>query len=863
MSAPSRYAPLALLALLAGGGAMWWFNQAGGRREGVANADATTYALSVNVAFAELTLPPDNRPEHRKPREQTPLGPWSPVEGKNRAWRAALPVPIRHLFTKRPPAGMRLVDAAGQVIPHAAYTNNQDATWIFDEDSITIQGFDGDPSGQVFLNYPTAVLRESKLNRAFSGAADDASFARTSIQNGVESLAGLLLGAPATASWDVTVPKAGVLTFFPGIAPSELLDGTPSDGASLTVTLTVDGQAEELWSGSLKPGAFEKVKVDVSRWADKKARLTFSSDPGSSPDFDYVFVGEPVLSSQKRSPQRIVLAFIDTLRPDHLGVYGYERPTSPKLDAWAQGAAVFTNARSIAPWTLPSTRSVLTGREPELWGEVPTIQRVLREQGWVTAMFAGNPYLGSHFDMHLDWGVHRVALWPSAEEQVDAALSWLDVNEGRDALLLLHFMDAHLPYKEPEAYGDMFSGEAPEKLQKRKFHRPDVVSAQLTTPEDRGYLIGRYDNNIRYVDDQLARFLKATDEDDIVVVFADHGEEFWEHNGYEHGHTLFDELLRVPLIIRGPGVKAGKVAEPVALIDIAPTIAAIAGAPIPGATGVNLLAATQGDAPALTALKDRDLTFGRPLYGSERWGVLHGDMKYTVHEGREAIYDLGQDPVEKSNIVAESPEDDLGGEYRQRMGDALGREVAVGYRLVATASKEAPAEDLIVTLNVPGGISHVWVGVDSTEAGLATATFDGEVATATFHRGYRGSREVFVIPKAPMSGVTRQLTGTATLGTEAATLTISGTERLDKDLPKLRVPLTRAKIGGRFVVLTYGVAPVPGENTRGTSGFNEDIAEALEAIGYTVGPGSGSGEGSGSGTPNAGDNAPEGQPEGE
>lgn len=855
MSAPSRALPALALALLAGGSWLWWANSSP-RRAGVDKSDATTYALSVNVDFKELTVPADNRPGHRAPQVKTALGPWSKVEGK-KAWQAPLPVPIRHLFTKRPPAGMRVVDAQDAVITHRAFAADQQVTWIFDEETITVTGFDGDPTGRLFLNYPTAVARESRLNRSLSKAASDAEFVRTTVQNGVESLAGLLLGAPATASWDVTVPKAGVLTFFPGIAPSELLDGDPSDGATVTATLKVGDKAHELWKGPVKPGVFEKVKIDVSKWADERATLTFSTDPGASADFDYVFIGEPILSSQKRSPQRVVLAFIDTLRPDHLGVYGYERPTSPNLDEWSKQAAVFTNARSIAPWTLPSARSVLTGREPELWGQVPTMQRVLREQGWVTAMFAGNPYLGSHFNMHLDWGVHRVALWPSAEKQVDAALSWLEVNEGRDALLLLHFMDAHLPYKEPEVYGSMFSGDAPANLQKRSFHRPDVVAANLQTPEERGYLIGRYDNNIRYIDDQLHRFLAATDDDDVVVIFADHGEEFWEHNGYEHGHTLFDELLRVPLIIRGPGVKPGRVEAPVALIDIAPTVAAIAGAPIPGTTGVNLLDATQGGAAATAALTQRDIPFGRPLYGAERWGVLHGDMKYMVHEGREAIYDLAADPVEKKNLVAASDEDDIGGEYREILSRALGREVAVGYRIVGTATRDTPAHDMVVTLNVPGGVTEVWVGVDSTEAGLATAKIEGEQVIATFHKGYRGSREVFVLPKRPLAETTRHLTGQAVVGDQQGQFAVSGTDRLDKELPKLRVPITRTQVGGRWAVITYGIAPIPNEDTRGTSGFNPEISAALEALGYAVGPGEGAPAGDGSGAAAAPEPAPE------
>src|SRR5690606_22121474 len=177
-----------------------------------------------------------------------------------------------------------------------------------------------------------------------------------------ESMQGLLLPAPGRAAWDVEVPEAAELTFRAGLVQPELAEGDRSDGARLSLEVEASGGARTLWSGSLRSGRFDLVRVDLSEHAGETVRLRVRSDPGASARYDYVFLGQPVLASRSENPRRVVLIYVDTLRPDRMSLYGHERPTSPAIDAWARGAVVFDQARSVAPWTLPSARSVVTGR---------------------------------------------------------------------------------------------------------------------------------------------------------------------------------------------------------------------------------------------------------------------------------------------------------------------------------------------------------------------------------------------------------------------------------------------------------------------------------------------------------------------
>lgn len=791
------------------------------------------WALSVDVPFAELELPPDNRPDHRPPPETIAVeGPWNLIASTDatRTYEAPLPVRPRALFFFKPPTGMKLVNAQGRAL---AYGDDHPNTWKFSAESLryTVAAQAPAPApGELVLTYPYATEREARLNLRFSGLTPEA-FARARVQAGPESRGGLLLPAPATAAFAITVPPSAELTFAPGLVEPETADAPASDGATLTVQVDADGTVTDVWTGRLESADFDTVRVDLSPWSGRTVKLRFRTDPGADPTFDYAFVADPIVAARKAAPKRVVMIFVDTLRADHLGLYGYARDTSAPFDAWAQGATVFETALSTAPWTLPSTRAILTGRAPEVWDEAGTLQAALRARGWATGMFAGNVYLSSNFDMDRDWGLHHVVNWPDAEDQVDRALEWLDDTDGRDALLLVHFMDAHLPYSEPLTYRRRYAGPGPNALEER-FERGDVVKLNPKDPKVRQYIRDRYDNNIAYVHDEIGRLLRHVGDDAIVVYFSDHGEEFWDHGGFEHGHTLYQELIRVPFVIRVPGVVPSRVPEPVTTMDVTPTVLDALGVSAEGLDGRSLLPAMRGEPAARESLLTRDLAFGRPLYGMERWGVLHrGAQKYTTHEGKEALFDLSRDPGEETNLLADDPGPG-GAPWRERLGDALERPVHVGFRVTAGSVRTRPSRDLIVDVHVPGGVAAAWVGDDPTDKSSAAVEIDGDVATATIHAGYAGAAEIFVIPTQPLEAVPPGVE--LRVRKADGSVEVAGVDPTrEPGLGTQRGPLARVRVENRAVTLTVAISPARAGVS--LSGTDAEMQSALEALGYAVG----------------------------
>ncbi|HLE84680.1 MAG TPA: sulfatase [Thermoanaerobaculia bacterium] len=364
----------------------------------------------------------------------------------------------------------------------------------------------------------------------------------------------------------------------------------------------------------------------------------------------------------------VVLISIDTLRPDHLGCYGYERETSPHLDALCRRAVVFEQAISHAPSTLMSHASLLTSLTPPRHGasfarrralaeEVVTLAEVLRERGFRTASFneggqlAGRWGLAQGFERYDSGG-----RGPDRFENVVAdAFDWLDAPEGPGGapfFLFLHSYQVHHPYTPdpadlarfaPPGY-DGWLGDAVEIRELRWINHGGVEA----TPADRALIAAAYDAEILDADRALGHLLAGLRErrllDRTLVVFtSDHGEEMGEHGtlGW-HTHTLYDELLRVPLVVALPaGRWAGeRVARQVRLIDVAPTVLAAVGIEPPQAwQGTSLLEILRGErVPPLLALSQRDTGEERPVVAALRTG------RWKWYDGR--LHDLLADPAE-------------------------------------------------------------------------------------------------------------------------------------------------------------------------------------------------------------------------
>ena len=807
----------------------------------VAPADAPDGTAPVLLArhpelLVHVELPADSRDGRDVPDRIPVRGPYllRRTTGGVHSFEAELPIRLRSLFFIRPPDGMSL-HLAGEEDDYGFRRGSRqdpsDETWTFGARTLQVHLEADEPptSGDFELVYERATERECDLNRSWSGHADDATFALRSVWQDHIERHGVLLPAPATATWSVTVPPLGALSMELGMIEPEVADLEPGDGAELAVWVSVAGREADLVERlEVRPGAFETVRVDLSAWAGQQVELSLVTDPGLTSTYDYVFAGEPTLYTPQADPPRVVLVFIDTLRQDHLELYDYERDTMPRLTAWSRDAVVFEAARTPAPWTLPSTRALLLGDQPEYWGGRPSLPDHLGAAGWASAAFVGNVYLSANFEMADGWSHHFVENWPRATDQVDRVEDWLDEHHDQPAVVMLHLMDTHLPYTEPRKYKRLWAGSAPKGLG-GSFLRGDVLSAAKGKGKDpaRQYVIDRYDGAIRYVDDQIARVLEPLGPRDVAVVFSDHGEEFWDHNGFEHGHTLYEELLAVPLVIRAPGLTPGRVPQAVSLIDVAPTLLEILGIePDANMTGLSLVPLTTADATAIQSFDERLHGFGRPLYGDEQWGVLEGTLKYSAKAGKEELYDLANDPGEQ---------DDLGRgnaalpDRRAALGQSLDRDASLGFRL--RAERGSDKRDLEVTLSVPGGVQSAWVGADPTEKSAARVTVDGSSVIATWEGGHSGTREVFVVPAQPAEEIVAGLLLEARRGKACS----SDRWDTDKDVPladgRTR-RLLRTTGGGTRVSLSYGVAPKPPIDGRELGGFDPESADALRALGY-------------------------------
>jgi arylsulfatase A-like enzyme len=388
-----------------------------------------------------------------------------------------------------------------------------------------------------------------------------------------------------------------------------------------------------------------------------------------------------------RSRPNLLLITIDTLRADHVSSYGYWRPTTPALDRLAREGARFSNASSSGSWTPPALFSIATGAPPHrhrviAWGdrmnpELGTVAQALAAAGYRTALFNNhNVFFEAQHEITL--GFRDVVSLSDGEfpaaPLVDRAIDWLHRNDSRPFFLWVHLFDPHAPFSAPAPYDRFFRDDGPGAEGRRAEPVEGGFGAggiphhiyQAAAGETRiERLIAAYDGEIRYTDAQLQRLLDALDRlglaaGTVVMVTADHGEILERpdtpYHGtvyFSHGTYLFQELLRVPLIVRYPGRLSEGITleEPVGGVDLAPTLLELAGlTPPPAMSGRSLLPLlARKSAGAAPAILSEEL---RNNWRAVRWGSYK--LIDYGHDGF-ALYDLENDPGETRNLAEEQP----------------------------------------------------------------------------------------------------------------------------------------------------------------------------------------------------------------
>jgi arylsulfatase A-like enzyme len=304
------------------------------------------------------------------------------------------------------------------------------------------------------------------------------------------------------------------------------------------------------------------------------------------------------LGSQPPSAFRphVIIISIDTLRADHVGCYGYHRNTTPQLDRLAAGGVVFEEAFSPASWTLPAHVSLFCALYPSTHSVTVRGKRIspehvqmgewFRQQGYRTGAFVDGGYLSHHFGYAAGFNLYQDRGGGIAKV-LPAALEWWKKQPPRHPrMMFIHFYDVHSPYGSAEEYQRRFHpfptyGRFPYVVDtafefKEKVDRGDLVLIE----EDIEHFIALYDGDIYYADEQLGEFLETLRDRNewdstLIVVLSDHGEEFLEHGSLNHGHTVHEELVHVPLIIKFPNAtwEGTRVKELASLIDVLPTLA--------------------------------------------------------------------------------------------------------------------------------------------------------------------------------------------------------------------------------------------------------------------------------------------------
>jgi arylsulfatase A-like enzyme len=414
----------------------------------------------------------------------------------------------------------------------------------------------------------------------------------------------------------------------------------------------------------------------------------------------------------------VILIVVDTLRADHLGAYGYPRPTSPRIDAFAAAGVVFDAAWSAAPWTLPSIMSIMTSRYPsnhrvendglKLAADVPLLAETLRARGYATGAFVSHVYVsaifgfGRGFETFEDFGLSRpgyrleAGLEPRADAVTDGALRWLKAQRGRPAFLFVHYFDPHWPYDPPAVYRERFPSRYAGPLDATFDSISKFQDPLVDIPADyRQFLIDRYDGEVAFTDAQIGRLLDGASaagraERAWVVLTGDHGEEFKDHGSMGHGRQVYEESIRVPLVVgrlraAGPATAGGPagagggptgssvatgrhVTTPVSGIDLFPTIAALTGAAPPaglqGRSLVDLIAVGAGttggsDSAGAGPPPDRPLVSETVRLNAYRKAIRRDALKmiHSTGEERLELYDLAADPLERRDLSAQRPQD--------------------------------------------------------------------------------------------------------------------------------------------------------------------------------------------------------------
>lgn len=515
----------------------------------------------------------------------------------------------------------------------------------------SLEVFTGSP-GPTPSTPPTAPLRSFAAEQGSVGGVERPSLA---------------LDRPLTLSFYLEVPPRAQLVFGVGTESKE-------HKASLEISVTRDGtDSATLFSTHAPGGRWSDHSVDLAGYAGQAVRLDVKGAAEPSGRFLWSVPalmtppGEP--AKRPAAVRNVIVLLIDTLRADRLKPYNpRSRVETPVFDRLAREGVLFARAQSPENWTKPSCASVLTGLTPMTHGAKTSeaalsraaemVSETFHAAKFATGSFIANGYVSDRFGFDQGWDHYRNFIREGkpteAENVFKTAGDWIEKNRDKRFFAYIQTIDPHVPYDppaelvqkyDPRPYaGPVQPRKTPTLLERAKQKRVTFSES------DQRRLEALHDGEITYHDRQLGRFLARLAElgvrdDTLLVITSDHGEEFRDHGSWGHGHSIFQELLGVPLLFHLPGgLPARRVEHPVSTLNIAQTVLDLSGVSgLSRAEGRSLVPDLLGATPVGPQAAFSD-------WQDIRRVVRLGSYKLVARASRSILFDLGQDPVEKNDL---------------------------------------------------------------------------------------------------------------------------------------------------------------------------------------------------------------------
>jgi arylsulfatase A-like enzyme len=550
--------------------------------------------------------------------------------------------------------------------------------------------------GTYTITLPQALLKpgENALRLHFRGAVDYAGGKRASaLIERVVIAPAALAQAPAPAPLAATVSVGGQprralaaagasrLSYYLEIPPKVSLTfayGAPQGASDLLVRIAEEGKAAgDAWKGAAS-GSWQQASVDLGVYAGKTVRLDFVTSAAAAWAAPRLNSTVAATAGAKPKAKHVIVWMIDTLRADKLTAYNpATRVKTPNITEWAKGAVRVEWPMVPGTWSLPSHASLLTGLEPPVHGavspktklqdSVTMIGEQFKKAGYTTAMFSANGYVSDHWGFKQGWDAYRNVIRESLPNTADylwkITRPWVEQHKNEKMFVYIATVDPHVIYNPQPQFAKTYFNKpysGPIVPVKTGLQMEAIKTGRMKlNATDKAYLEALHDAEITQNDFYFGQFLADLKQmgildESIIVVVADHGDEFFEHGSAGHGHSTHQELVWVPLMFAGPGLPKGKVVDVDAdIIDAYSTMLDLAGVPVnPEAQGESLVPLLVGDGPIMP--RAAFSWMGENPYVNKgmkigRWKLINWGS------GRVELYDVPRDQKELVDVAEKNP----------------------------------------------------------------------------------------------------------------------------------------------------------------------------------------------------------------